>query len=703
MNEPSLDSFEADFPSEHVSPGQNRAEIHPALSVLVLRALQSLFDLGFESESNVSRICSLLRKHAQVPRSELLSADIEGLGAICRRYLPLLEQQADAAPPHPSQTLVRELGVALGLDEAEQAITQVSVACVMCQDVQRAMDLASGNGVSGSMDTIAFTAGVSSIDVFEILSKPSLLRGTGNTDFGHSSPSDCIELHWSVVRLIKGGVFDVERIVRVFIRTAPPAELKLEQFKGQTDTLDLVVQLVRGVLARPRQGVNILIHGAPGTGKTQFVRALAEALDARLVEVAAADADGDPILPQNRVGSLQSCQRAIARMANGLVLFDEAEDIFPCDAHELFRRSRRSDRHKGWLTSVLEENQRPVFWVCNRISQIDPAYLRRFDVVMEMRGPGREARRDLVRGMFADAGIESAMAQELERDMDLSPAHLQKLANVICDLRTAGVESVDGAASCLLGELRKAHGKRMPAPVAATIRYRPECLQADTDLDALAHALRGAQEARICLFGPPGTGKTEWARHVARISGRELVSKRGSDLLGPYVGQTEANIAAAFEEAEARDAMLLVDEADSFLRRRETARASWEVGMVNEFLQSLERFRGICVVTTNFMEGLDQACARRFDFKVRFDWLQPSQKELLYREVLAELGLEVPEANVLDQVRQASFLAPGDFANVARQNRVIRVHPSAAAIAQALLREAQFKDQAIAQRRIGFV
>lgn len=53
----------------------------------------------------------------------------------------------------------------------------------------------------------------------------------------------------------------------------------------------------------------------------------------------------------------------------------------------------------------------------------------------------------------------------------------------------------------------------------------------------------------LLLYGPPGTGKTEFAKHIARTLGRNLIVRRASDLLGMYVGQTEAQIAQVFEEA----------------------------------------------------------------------------------------------------------------------------------------------------------
>lgn len=76
------------------------------------------------------------------------------------------------------------------------------------------------------------------------------------------------------------------------------------------------------------------------------------------------------------------------------------------------------------------------------------------------------------------------------------------------------------------------------------------------------------------------------------------------------------NIASAFSEAERDNAVLLIDEVDSFLRDRRDAKASWEVTQVNEMLTQMEQFQGVLIASTNLIEGFDQAALRRFDLKL---------------------------------------------------------------------------------------
>ena len=118
---------------------------------------------------------------------------------------------------------------------------------------------------------------------------------------------------------------------------------------------------------------------------------------------------------------------------------------------------------------------------------------------------------------------------------------------------------------------------------------------------------------------PPGTGKSELARYIAGTLNRELICKRSSDLLDPFVGMTEQNLAQAFFEAETKEAVLVRDEVDSILASRDRAHHTWEVSFTNELLAQMERFRGILIGTTDRLLDLDQASIRRFNFKIGFN------------------------------------------------------------------------------------
>ena len=180
-----------------------------------------------------------------------------------------------------------------------------------------------------------------------------------------------------------------------------------------------------------------------------------------------------------------------------------------------------------------------------------------------------------------------------------------------------------------------------------------------------------------------------------------LLVRRASDLLSMYVGEAEKNIARAFREAEDDGALLLIDEVDSFLQDRRGAQRSWEVTQVNEMLTQMESFAGVFIASTNLMDGLDPAALRRFDLKVKLDYLRAPQAWALLQRHCVQLGLAAPSAALRTRLDRLHQLTPGDFAAVLRQQR-LRPLPSADALVAALEIECALKNGG-ARNSIGFV
>jgi SpoVK/Ycf46/Vps4 family AAA+-type ATPase len=230
--------------------------------------------------------------------------------------------------------------------------------------------------------------------------------------------------------------------------------------------------------------------------------------------------------------------------------------------------------------------------------------------------------------------------------------------------------------------------------------YDPAFIHADSDLAEVAAGLVQTKAGRLCLYGPPGTGKTAFGRWLAEQLEVPLMVKRASDLMSMWVGGSEKNIAQAFRQAEQEGAMLLIDEVDSFLQDRRSANRSWEVTLVNEMLTQIESFPGVFLASTNLMDDLDQAALRRFDLKVKFDFLKPAQALELLNRYCIQLGFAPPQPDELARLSRLRTLTPGDFAAVIRQNR-FRPIATAAALVGALEAECAVKE--MATPAIGFV
>jgi SpoVK/Ycf46/Vps4 family AAA+-type ATPase len=158
---------------------------------------------------------------------------------------------------------------------------------------------------------------------------------------------------------------------------------------------------------------------------------------------------------------------------------------------------------------------------------------------------------------------------------------------------------------------------------------------------------------------PARNGQVGLRGHLADKSGRELLVKSASDLLGCFVGETEKAMAAAFAEAEEAEAVLLIDEADSFLSDRSGARHQWEVSMINEMLRQMESNRARFIATTNRMDILDPATARRFSLAVEFFPMESTQARAMFWSTFDQTP-----PTTLDRIAD---LTPGDFAQARKR------------------------------------
>jgi len=295
---------------------------------------------------------------------------------------------------------------------------------------------------------------------------------------------------------------------------------------------------------------------------------------------------------------------------------------------------------------------------------LGPAVLRRMTMCLELRVPNLATRTRLWRRMGEAEGVvlQDADAARLARLVPAAPA-VASAALRATRLAGGGAET---ARLIVEGVARAVRGGELAAPEKEPDAiYDPALINADCDLAMLtADLLRpGATRAvSFLLSGPPGAGKSAWVRHLAGRMGMPVLHKRASDLLNPFVGGTEQNIAGAFAEAREAQAFLVFDEADSLLLERANAVRSWEISQVNEMLTWMESHALPFACTTNLAERLDRASLRRFLVKLRFDWLTVTQARLAFRQFFR---LAAPAG--LDELQT---LTPADFALIWRRAAV---------------------------------
>lgn len=503
------------------------------------------------------------------------------------------------------------------------------------------------------------------------------------------------------VERMNTAVSDPLDILKDALIEAPPAQLGLGDFEHLQTSADLLLAYLRKAREGQRAGVNVLLHGRPGTGKNELTRALAQALGCRLFEVSSEDLDGDPVTGLARLRAYRVAQGVLAH-ADALLAFDEVQDVFGMDLLEGLGLSPSTGR-KAWINRVLESNPVPAFWLTNSIRDVDAAFLRRFDLVIEMPVPPRRQRHKIL-STVCGALLTPPQLERLADCAELAPAVASRAASVV-HLATADEAGADTslAVERIIDQTLKAQGHRGILRTGGSKGeevYDLKFINVDADLEALASGIQAAGSGRLCLYGPPGTGKTAWAHWLARRLDRPLVVRSVSNLLSKWLGESERNMAAAFAQAKQDEAVLLIDEVDSFLQDRGSAERQWETSLVNEFLTQLDTFEGVFVATTNRINDLDRAALRRFDLKLKFDCLRTDQTMRMLERYLGELGLEMPCDASLTKLMGIKNLCPSDFAIVARGLRRFR---GAEEFVEGVLQEVGLKTGQSDRRRIGFV
>lgn len=525
--------------------------------------------------------------------------------------------------------------------------------------------------------------------------------------------------------------FSKQEMMKRIARIYPKSTLEIADFSYMKSDLDMLLNYCKNA-----KNPSIFLYGKPGVGKNEIAALIAKELNRELWEIHNIDTQG--IMREDRLEQFIRAQ-AMLKADKSVILLDECEEFFP----SLSPKYNEDKPSKNTLNKMLESVKIPSIFLSNS-ANIDPAFLRRFDIVLEIHAPPKEKKQAMIEKALKSQRIrldsriisqicESSLSQGVllqacKVAKTLAKHKLYSLKN--CEKTPKSTAANSRIITQSLIQVLNEHLKLQGQPTIATkapqaLPYNMSLIHASVDMQSLCERIKsvcGAKDAnvdssssgqdstqgvRILAYGMAGSGKSEFAKALAKELNKPIMLKRASDLLSMWVGGSEKNIAAAFSEAEKRGAILVLDEVDSFLQDRSGANMSWEVSQVNEMLTQMESFEGIFIATTNFMDTLDRASIRRFDMKVEFKPLDCARLKQAFSLYAKHLGisdyavfLESTSAKrALEKLENICF---GDFALIARGAAFAPLE-SAQQLLEKLQEEARLKGlSAGSSKRVGF-
>ena len=622
----------------------------------ILWTLRAIFNLGGEREllrSGCDDVLDFLGIESKEPKEE----EIQNL----KNRLEILEKSQISCELKDLEHNLNLLQENLGLNSTERDILRFVAIMYNYEVISNACSLL------GDLNNIQATKAISKIlnlrfgDVQKAFRKDGIFAKTSiikleNNVHNLKFKIDVINNNFMCDLFVKCESMD--EIFESSIKPCSKTNLTTKNYPHIKEDVKILLSFLKSAISKKQKGVNVLLYGSAGTGKTELSKVIASELNLKLYEVAYDDGDGYANEHQ-RIRSYCLAQNVLSAGSN-LLMYDEAEDIFNTNNDE------KRQYGKAFINRSLETNELPTIWITNNIFDMDEAVVRRFNLAIEIGIPTEDVRAKIIK-KYSENLIDNKLIKKLAKNDFIAPALISNASAVVSNLNT---KDKNKAFERVINNTLKAQGyeeirdynPRDDLPSS----YDPNFVNSDCDLNELMQGIKISKNARICLYGVPGTGKSAYAKFIAKSLKKPIIIKKGSDLLSMFVGWTEKNIALAFKEAKEKHAVLVFDEVDSFLQDRSMAARSWEVTQVNEMLVQMESFDGIFIATTNLIDNLDKACLRRFDLKLEFGYLLPEQSQNLFKKECTLLKVKFDE-NAAKKVSNLGLLTPGDFASVRRQ------------------------------------
>lgn len=327
------------------------------------------------------------------------------------------------------------LGNLIGLDSLEQELIGLFIRYSKYRFFEYFCDLIFGYDSWMNPDNIALLLSAPEHEILSIIRPDCVLRKFGilsNDSYKHR-----LEMSDWIYNLLNSQINSLEDMITLLVGKPLTTPLTMDDF-GYIVQRNQIKNLLQKAIEYNLQGINILLYGIPGTGKTEFAKTLANQINCPIYSIAEKNKERFEKVETDRFNQLALANEALKNDFNSILLFDEAEDVF---SHSPFQE--KSDVSKVKLNRLLETNNRPTIWTTNDVIGIDEAYLRRFSYVLSVETPTNQIKASIWEKKFKEYHISynKEIVEVLSKEYDIPPAFIDNVVRSMF-LMNGSIESL---------------------------------------------------------------------------------------------------------------------------------------------------------------------------------------------------------------------------------------------------------------------
>lgn len=467
----------------------------------------------------------------------------------------------------------------------------------------------------------------------------------------------------------------------------------------------------------------VLLHGAPGCGKTLIAKAVANETDAYFTSISGPEIIGK--FYGESEGRLREVFEEAKSHTPAILVIDEIDAIAP-KREEMGGEKQVERRVVAQLLALMDgiesRGNLVVIGLTNIPNTLDPALRRpgRFDREISISIPDKNGRKEILeihtRGMPLAKDHSAGSGQVVDLDKLAEITH----GFVGADLEALAREAAMSALREIMPEIefekeyipykkllglevtmdhfREAMKEVEPSALREVFTEVPNVKWEDVGgLEDIKQILKETIEwplkypelfektktkppKGILLHGLPGTGKTLLAKAVASQCGVNFISVKGPQLLSKYIGESERAIREVFKKAkQASPCIVAFDEIESLVPKRSDEDSSGvSQRVVSQFLSEmdgLEELKGVIVIgTTNRSDLVDEALLRpgRFDFLLEVPKPDEKTREEIFK--IHTKGKPLAEdVDLKDLSRKSEGFSGADIENICQKASIIAI------------------------------